>query len=191
MKSGKSMKNGAKRQKKPARDFRSLEDFGSLMMQEKTMLAADRTTLAPVPRHPLGLPQGSVRAVLSLAIVGLFWLLLLLPADQDVQVPLYLYFLLGLVLLFFGSHGRSIAPERTSHRSPLNLPRGSIRGIIVLGTVAVIGWCIRSDPASLIARLTPSPQQLPQWPYFLMVLAGGFFLGWIMRLGRWQNFYWF
>src|SRR5438132_3646715 len=51
------------------------------------MQTTDRAVFAPVPRHPLGLPQGSVRAVLSLTIVGLFWLLLLLPADKDVQIP--------------------------------------------------------------------------------------------------------
>src|SRR5205085_1678500 len=155
------------------------------------MQTADRTVLVPVPRHPLGLPQGSVRAVLSLAIVGLFWLLLLLPADRDVQIPLYLYFLLGLVLLFFASHGRSIDPEGGSHRSPLGLPRGSIRGIILLGTMAVVAWCIHSDRDLLIARLTPSTQQLPHWPYLLGALLGGFFLGWIIRLGPWKGVYWF
>jgi len=147
--------------------------------------------LAPVPRHPLGLPAGSVRAVLSLTIVGLFWLLLLLPADMDGKVPLYLYFLLGLVLLFFASHGRSIAPQGTTHRSPLGLPRGSIRGIILVGTVAVIVWCIKSDRELLIERLTPNLQQLQQWPYLLGALLGGFFLGWIIRLGPWKGVYWF
>ena len=147
--------------------------------------------LAPVPRHPLGLPAGSVRAVLSLTIVGLFWLLLLLPADMEGKVPLYLYFLLGLVLLFFASHGRSIAPEGTTHRSPLGLPRGSIRGIILVGTVAVIVWCIKSDRELLIERLTPNLQQLQQWPYLLGALLGGFFLGWIIRLGPWKGVYWF
>jgi len=155
------------------------------------MQTADRTVLVPVPRHPLGLPQGSVRAVLSLTIVGLFWLLLLLPPDKDVQVPLYLYFLLGLVLVFFASHGRSIAPQGTTHRSPLGLPRGSIRGIIFVGTVAVVAWCIRSDQELLIGRLTPSAAQLPQWPYLLGSLVGGFFVGWIIRLGPWKNLYWF
>src|SRR5690348_17062374 len=124
------------------------------------METANRTVLAPVPRHPLGLPQGSVRAVLSLTIVGLFWLLLLLPADIDVKIPPYLYFLLGLILLFFASHGHSIAPQGTTHRSPLGLPRGSIRGIILIGTVAVVAWCIHSDRELLIARLTPSAPQL-------------------------------
>jgi hypothetical protein len=155
------------------------------------MQTADRSVLVPVPRHPLGLPQGSVRAALSLTIVGLFWLLLLLPADKDVQIPLHLYFLLGLVLLFFASHGRSIAPPGTTHRSPLGLPRGSIRGIILIGTVAVVAWCIRSDQELLIARLTPTAGQLPQWPYLLGALLGGYFVGWIIRLGPWKDLYWF
>ena len=64
----------------------------------------------PVYRHPLGLPAGSVRATLALIIVGLFWLLLVIQPDKPVQVPLYLYFLMGLVLHFFGSHGGTIAP---------------------------------------------------------------------------------
>jgi hypothetical protein len=147
--------------------------------------------LTPVARHPLGLPPGSVRAAMSLTIVGLFWLLLLMPPDKDVQVPLYLYFLLGLVFLFFVSHGHSIAPKGTGHRSPLGLPKGSIRGIIFLGTVAVVGWCYHANPELLIKRLTPLSDQLFQWPYLLLSLTGGFFFGWLIRLGPWKNVYWF
>ncbi len=147
--------------------------------------------LVPVARHPLGLPPGSVRAVMSLTLVGLFWLLLLMPPDKDVQVPLYLYFLLGLVFVFFVSHGHSIAPQGTTHRSPLGLPKGSIRGIIFVGTVAVVGWCYHSNRELLLTRLTPAPDQLGQWPNLLLALVGGFFLGWIIRLGPWKNVYWF
>lgn len=147
--------------------------------------------LVPVMRHPLGLPAGSVRAVMSLTMVGLFWLLLLMPPDKDVQVPLYLYFLLGLVLLFFVSHGHSIAPQGSSHKSPLGLPKGSIRAIIFLGTAAVIGWCIYSNRGLLMERLTPTGQPLIQWPYLLLSLMGGFFLGWLIRLGPWKGLYWF
>ena len=43
----------------------------------------------------------------------------------------------------------------------------------------------------LIKRLTPTATQLPQWPYLLMALLGGFFLGWIIRLGPWKGLYWF
>jgi hypothetical protein len=155
------------------------------------MTSSEATTLTPVPRHPLGLPAGSVRAVISLTLVGLFWLLLLVPPSLDVHVPLYLYFLLGLVLLFFVSHGHSIAPHGSGHRSPLGLPKGSVRGIIVIGTVAVIGYCYRSNPELLLTRLTPNADQLVQWPYLLLALMGGFFLGWLIKLGPWKNVYWF
>lgn len=147
--------------------------------------------LTPVLRHPLGLPAGSVRAVMSLTIVGLFWLLLLMPPEKDVQIPVYLYFLLGLVLLFFTSHGHSIAPHGTTHKSPLGLPKGSIRAIIFLGTAAVIGWCMKSDRALLLERLTPSGQSLTQWPYLLLSMMAGFFLGWLIGLGPWRGVYWF
>jgi hypothetical protein len=71
------------------------------------------------------------------------------------------------------------------------LPRGSIRGLILLGTVAVVAWCVHSNRELLIDRLTPNPQQLPLWPYLLGSLMGGFFLGWIIRLGPWKDLYWF
>jgi hypothetical protein len=155
------------------------------------MAYSEQSVIAPVTRHPLGLPPGSVRAVLSLIIVGLFWLLLLLPPDRDVQVPLYLYFLLGLVLLFFVSHGHSIAPLGTNQRSPLGLPKGSIRAIILLGTAAVVGSGIYSNPDLLIRRLAPAPEEQSQWAHhwahLLMALLGGFFLGWVMRLGPWKG----
>ena len=51
-------------------------------------------------RYFLSLPPGSVRAILAIQIVGLFWLLLLLPPERSMPtIPLYLYFLLGLVLI--------------------------------------------------------------------------------------------
>ena len=56
-------------------------------------------TVPPV-RQPLRLPAGSVRALLALLIAGLFWLLLLLPAEKQIPIPLFLYFLAGMVLLF-------------------------------------------------------------------------------------------
>jgi hypothetical protein len=138
----------------------------------------------------LGLPAGSVRAALVLMIVGLFWLILLFPADKVTQVPLYLYALVGLVLLFFASHGKTIG-HGVDHRSPWHLPRGLFRGLIVLGTVAVVGWLYHSSPELLSQRLTPDKDQLSQWPSLLLSLTGGFFLGWVAQLGSWRNTPWF
>src|SRR5437588_12684887 len=41
---------------------------------------------------------------------------------------------------FFAAHGHSIGGPTTGHRSPLYLPAGSLRTLIVLGFVGVLGW---------------------------------------------------
>src|ERR687885_2390173 len=131
--------------------------------------------LKPVYRHPLGVPAGSVRAALTLMIVILFWLLLLLPPDKTVSVPLSLYFLLGLVLLFFASHGSSIAEEGSAQASPWYLPRGTFRWLILLGSAAVVGWQWYSHPDVLLERLTlpRDVDRVRQWPFLLLSLTGG------------------
>lgn len=74
-------------------------------------MAASRAPMETT-RHPLGLPAGSVRAVLAVAIAALFWTILLLPESWNIPVPLFLYFLSIMVLLFFFGHGKSIgSPE--------------------------------------------------------------------------------
>jgi hypothetical protein len=159
---------------------------------------------APVYRHPLGLPAGSVRAGLAVMIVGLFWLLQL-SRDEQMPIPLYLYFLLGLVFVFFSAHGHSIGPGGTGQPSPWWLPRGTIRWLILLGFLGVNGWLLYSEPdqvwgsvddfarhfQAMGKRMTPQPNQLEQWPYLFSALAGGYALGWLFRLGPWNRAYWF
>src|SRR5262245_7370799 len=86
---------------------------------------------AVTTRHPLGLPPGSVRALLSLIICGLFWVLILLPPEKAVPIPVFLYFLLSLILVFFVAHGSTIGRASGSLRSPWHLPRGTFRVLIV------------------------------------------------------------
>ena len=53
----------------------------------------------PVPatyRQPLGLPAGSVRAILTFIVLGLVWTVMLLPNSGE--IPLYLYYLMFLCL---------------------------------------------------------------------------------------------
>jgi hypothetical protein len=142
----------------------------------------------------LGLPSGSVRAALALQIALLFWLILLFPPgklvnpqDKLLHVPLFLYFLLGLVLAFFAAHGHTIAPVGSGQPSPWHLPRGVLRVLILLVTVAVVGWRWYSDFDGLRDQLTPPATQLPQWPELLLALAGGYGLGWVSRLGPWRR----
>src|SRR5438105_11201214 len=137
----------------------------------------------PPPRHPLGLPAGSVRAILILSIVGLIWALTLLPRDKVANVPLYLYYVLFLCLgSFFSAHGYSIAgPAPARAPSPLYLPRGSLRGLIVLGFLGILGWkyYTRHDWNAVLEDLK-LPEIGPKDAVLPVVLLGAFFAGVIL-----------
>lgn len=141
--------------------------------------------LAPY-RPPLGLPFGSVRALISLAIGGLFWALVLF-SDRSGQIPLCLYFLLALELLFFTAHGYSIASAKSATASPWWLPAGFFRAVIFLGFAATVAWKYYQDPDRLLRVLTPTPEQVERLPYLLLAVAVGFFVGRLLRLGPWQK----
>jgi hypothetical protein len=141
-------------------------------------------------RNPLGLPAGSVRAILVLLIAALYWAWLLLPtviADKDTgPIPLYLHFLLPFVLLFFNAHGHSIAGDDDEYH-PLYLPPGTCRVLIIGGTAAIAGYLYWKHPDQLFNRLTPNPDQLSQWPQLLAGLAIGFVVGRVASKGPWRN----
>ena len=141
-------------------------------------------------RQPLNLPAGSVRSSLVLLIILPFWILLAVPQRQ-VPMPLYLYFLLGLVLVFFAAHGGTIAPKHAAdHPSPWYLPRGFFRLGLILVTAGLIGWRVYNDPTGqdLADRLTPTPQELAKWPDLLGAMAAGYVAGWAVSrvLGRYR-----
>ncbi|HEV3080801.1 MAG TPA: hypothetical protein VGY66_13515 [Gemmataceae bacterium] len=127
----------------------------------------------PVPamyRQPLGLPAGSVRAILTFIVLGLVWTVMLLPNSGE--IPLYLYYLMFLCLgSFFAAHGHSISGPH----SPLYLPRGTLRILIILGFLGVVGWkyYVTRDWNEVVHIKTPAVGNtaLP------LVLLGGFFAG--------------
>jgi len=142
------------------------------------------------PRHPLGLPAGSVRALLALMILGLIWALVVLQQTQNIKPPpIYLYYLMFLALgHFFAAHGKSIAGKGSSEPSPLHLPRGVIRTLLLLGFVAVFAWRYYKlqDFDSFLKLQGPSDSE--EQPFLPFVLVGAFFLGilatHVVRLGR-------
>ena len=141
-------------------------------------------------RQPLNLPAGSVRSSLVLLIILPFWILLAVP-KREIPMPLSLYFLLGMVLVFFASHGGTIAPKHAAdHPSPWHLPRGFFRLALILITAGVVGWRVYKDPSGkdLADRLTPSTDQLANWPYLLGTVAAGYTAGWAVSrlLGRYR-----
>lgn len=129
------------------------------------------------PRHPFGLPQGSIRGFLSLLICGFVWMVLLWPSEM--RLPLSHFFLMALVLLAFSS-----APHLQMGESKL-IP-WILRVLFVGGSVGVVLYALFRDPNSM-TKLTPTTEEFGIWwaPY-LGCLTGGFFFGLLLRmiLGR-------
>jgi hypothetical protein len=132
----------------------------------------------PPPRYALGLPAGSIRALLALSVLGLLWLLALQPLpghDQrlgEIQLPsvfMNLQILMILILAhFFAAHGNSIRAGGTGS-SPLHLPRGSIRFLLMAGYLGLAAYLYHTQPKF----------EYPSTSAFilLLVLVSGFFLG--------------
>jgi hypothetical protein len=139
-------------------------------------------------RHPLGLPAGSVRAFIALLVLGLIWALVVLQEKQQVQAPpIFLYYLMFLIVgHFFASHGKSIAGPGSTEPSPLYLPRGSIRILLLLGFFGIFAW--RYSVERDWSRLFDLKQPLESEPYLPFVLLAAFFLGIVIgrlaQLGR-------
>lgn len=139
-------------------------------------------------RYPLGLPAGSVRALLALMVVGLICAILSLPPDRQVQVPVYLYYLLFLILGAYFA-GRASVPASRGEWAPLYLPRGSLRFLMVVAFAAVVGYGYYKYRDVISARLVPDvgsaapdlkdPLSTSQ-PYMPLIILGAFFLGIIL-----------
>ena len=147
-------------------------------------------TVAPSPatppvRQPLGLPTGSVRALLAFMVFGTIWAILLLPeirpGVRPAAIPLYLYYLMFLILgHYFGmrAHHAATAPRQSP---PLHLPRGSLRLLFIVGFAAVLGWGFYHDP-DFGNHLVPAAGDQP---YLMAVVLGAFFIGIIVgRVGN-------
>jgi len=97
-----------------------------------------------VPKYPapLGLPQGSVRAILALLLCGSLWYQVL----KDLPVtPIFLESSLLVVAFYFGVRSTApasapVIPTAIPVKHPLGLPRGSVRGILLFGFFAVIAY---------------------------------------------------
>ncbi len=116
--------------------------------------------------YPFGLPAGSVRALLTIGIVGTSWALIVLHSDKE--LPGYLRDLLFLVLGHYFAMRRGQAEPMEAGPPPLFLPRGSIRLLVVTSFVATIVLVLRSGGLRK-ADETPAAYSL--------LLVFGFLLG--------------
>ena len=130
------------------------------------------------PRHPFGLPLGSIRGFMSLMICAFFWMVLLWPEPYLVRPLLAHFFLLALVLLVFSPYSSGGSGEEGGHI----LPR-LLRILFIGGSVAVVAYIVITDPERLGNRLTPDPAEFRDWwGPFLAVMAGAFAAGKLLRL---------
>jgi hypothetical protein len=135
---------------------------------------APATVPSPIPRQPLGLPEGSVRALLAIMVFGTIWALLLIHEDKPASIPLYLYYLMFLILgSYFAARRHHQPPPGVRQAHPLHLPRGTLRFLMIVGFIAAIGWGLYSDPG-FVNRLNPP---VTEQPYLPVVVVGAFFLG--------------
>jgi hypothetical protein len=144
-------------------------------------------TLAAPPRHAFGLPAGSVRALLALGVLGLMWALVLRYDNLDTPIAqrrlplpfIYLQFLMVLIIAhFFTAHGKSIGSV-VSRRSPLGLPRGTVRFLLIAGYLTMAGYLYYTQPNF----------EFPDsGPFILLMglLIGGYLLGHVTSgFARW------
>ena len=137
------------------------------------------------PRYALGLPAGSVRAILTLLVVALVCALVLIPPANPAHptpLPAYLLYLLFISLgHFFAAHGHSIRQRGESGPSPLYLPGGVIRLVILVGLVVTFTWQWVNHQDLLLKQLRESVESIQQQPYLPLVILAGFFIGVVVR----------
>jgi hypothetical protein len=147
--------------------------------------AGPYTPAPPAPtyqRHALGLPAGSIRALLAFGVLGYLWLLVLLPdregkptlANKQASLTfIYLQFLMVLILAhFFTAHGHTIG-SRVDRRSPLGLPRGSVRFLLLAGYLGLAAWMYQQHTDFALPETGPVV-------LLLLVLLSAFFLGHVL-----------
>jgi hypothetical protein len=125
-------------------------------------------------RYPLGLPAGSVRALLAFSILGLLWALALNERGGTLpDLYLYLQALMMLMLAhYFAAHGSSIG-NRPGQRPPLFLPRGSVRLLLIAGVAGLVVWFgMHWDEYTQPSKV---PLELP------FVILGGFLAGYLVQ----------
>ena len=152
------------------------------------------TGYAPAPmygpprRHAWGLPAGSVRALLALAVLGLLWVIALFHphgetlSEADKHLPMILLSLQILMVLilahFFTAHGKSIGRHLTG-ASPLGLPGGSVRFLLAAGYIGLSAFLFyhRAD--------FELPEKTSLWSLLLelVVVVVSYFIGMVISSG--------
>lgn len=148
------------------------------------MTMKGRETLNPIDwrtMHALGLPAGSVRALLAVVVFATVWGMLLVRPSQE--VPDFLGDLMFVIMgHYFATRKRSAgitAPGDEIGPPPLFLPSGSIRLFLAAGSAAVAAVLYQRG---VLTRVDRNPGVAT------LLLIGGFLLGVILNtvIGWWR-----
>lgn len=119
-------------------------------------------TTSPL-RHALGMPAGSIRALLAFGTLGYLFILVLSVGDQGKtllnqpeasEAFVFLQLLMILIIAhFFSAHGRTIG-KVVSDRHPLGMPRGSIRFLLLGGYLGLLYYVYHHEIQFLFPERT-------------------------------------
>jgi len=128
-------------------------------------------------RHALGMPAGSVRALLAFCVLAYLWIMALAPTlfGRQAGAPeAFVYMQVVMVLAiahYLGAHGRSIGGP-ASPRSPLWMPRGSIRILLLVGYFGMIYFTYHKHLTSLLTGSEAyKPIYIPDIGPLVLVIA--------------------
>src|SRR5215470_15477756 len=116
--------------------------------------------------HALGLPSGSVRALLAILIFATAWCSILVSPTRE--IPDYLGDLLFIIMGHYFAARRRAASEPEPGSPPLFLPRGSVRLFLLAGSVLIAVLLYQRG------QLTPVDRNPG---VVTLLLVGGFLLG--------------
>jgi hypothetical protein len=146
------------------------------------MTTESREKLSPIDwrtMHALGLPAGSVRALLAVLVFATVWGMLLVRPSQE--LPDYLSDLMFVIMgHYFATRNRSAAVTGDEPGPPpLFLPRGSIRLVLAAGSAAV---AVVLYQRGVLARVDKNPGVTT------LLLIGAFLIGVIINalIGWWR-----
>ncbi len=139
--------------------------------------------VAPQARHAFNWPAGSIRALLTLMVVGLVCCLMLMSTpEKPIPIPPYLFYLLFLILGHYfaarGTHGHL----RPGEAPPLHLPRNSIRLAILAALIGTVTWELVKHPDAITTQVNASVELLKLDPLLPLYVLGGFFVGVLLRM---------
>ena len=82
-----------------------------------------------------------------LGVVALIGAIVLIPSKGVVAIPPYLIYLLFMMLgHYFAAHGTTIATRDDPAPSPLHLPGGFVRFLVIVALLGIFGYKIYDDP---------------------------------------------